>query len=55
MPGFDYDVTDETIFLKLKMNDGKLVVPGGVEYRVLVLPNHKVLSLASTGKGGGTC
>ena len=46
MPGFDYDVTDETIFLKLKMKDGKIVVPGGVEYRVLVLPDHKVLSMA---------
>jgi hypothetical protein len=46
MPGFDYDVTDETIFLQLKMEDGKIVVPGGVEYRVLVLPGHKVLSMA---------
>lgn len=44
LPGFDYDVTDETIFLQLKMKDGKLVVPGGVEYRILVLPDHKVLS-----------
>ena len=44
-PNFDYDVTDETIFLQLKMKDGKIVVPGGIEYRVLVLPNHKVLSL----------
>ncbi len=46
MPGFDYDVTDETIFLQLKMEDGNIVVPGGVEYRVLVLPDHRVLSLA---------
>ena len=46
MPGFDYDVTDETIFLQLKMNDGKIEVPGGLEYRVLVLPDHKVLSMA---------
>jgi hypothetical protein len=46
MPGFDYDVTDETIFLQLKVEDGKVVVPGGIEYRVLVLPDHKVLSLA---------
>ena len=45
MPGFDYDVTDETIFLQLKMNEGKIVVPGGVEYKVLVLPDHKVLSM----------
>ena len=46
MPGFDYDVTDETVFLKLKVEDGKIVVPGGVYYRVLVLPDHRVLSLA---------
>lgn len=46
MPGFDYDVTDETIFLQLKVEDEKITVPGGVKYRVLVLPDHKVLSLA---------
>ncbi len=45
MPGFDYDVTDETILLRLRMQDDKLVVPGGVEYRLLVLPDHRVLSL----------
>ncbi len=46
MPGFDYDVTDENIFLQLKAENGKIKVPGGVEYRVLVLPDHKLLSLA---------
>ena len=46
MPGFDYDVTDETIFLQLKVEGEKIVVPGGVKYHVLVLPDHKVLSLA---------
>jgi hypothetical protein len=46
MPGFDYDVTDETILLQLKLQEGKIVVPGGVKYRVLVLPDHKVLSMA---------
>lgn len=46
MPGFDYDVTDETIFLQLKGEDGKITVPGGVKYSILVLPDHKVVSLA---------
>jgi hypothetical protein len=46
MPGFDYDVCDETIFLQLEVEDGRIVVPGGVEYRVLVLPDHRVLSMA---------
>lgn len=45
LPGFDYDVTDETILIQLKVKDGKIIVPGGIEYRVLVLPDHKVLSL----------
>jgi hypothetical protein len=46
LPGFDYDVCDETVFLRLEVDNGKIVVPGGVEYRILVLPDHKVLSLA---------
>ena len=46
MPGFDYDVADETVLLQLTMKEGKILVPGGVKYRVLVLPDHKVLSLA---------
>jgi hypothetical protein len=50
MPGFDYDVTDETILLQLKVKEGKILVPGGVEYRVLVLPDHKVLSMAVLNK-----
>ena len=29
LPGFDYDVTDETILLRLKVKNGKIIVPGG--------------------------
>lgn len=50
MPGFDYDVTDENIFLKLKVDDGRIVVPGGVEYQALALPDHKILSMAVLSK-----
>jgi hypothetical protein len=46
LPGYDYDVTNEEILLKLKVIAGKVVVPGELSYRVLVLPEHKVLSLA---------
>ena len=46
MPGFDYDVTDETIFLQLDVDDGEIVVPSGLRYRILVLPDHRILSLA---------
>ena len=50
LPGFDYDVTNEDVLLQLKVVDGKIVVPGGVHYRLLVLPDHKVLSLAALKK-----
>ena len=46
LPGYDYDVTNEEVLLQLKVADGKVVVPSGLQYRVLVLPDHKVLSLA---------
>jgi hypothetical protein len=46
MPGYDYDVCDETILLQLEVDDGRIVVPGGLEYRVLVLPDHEVLSFS---------
>jgi hypothetical protein len=50
MPGFDYDVTNENILLQLMVEDGKIVVPDGIEYRLLVLPDHRVLSLATLEK-----
>ena len=50
MPGYDYDVTDETILLQLDARDGNILVPGGIEYRVLVLPDHRVLSMAALQK-----
>lgn len=46
LPGYDFDVTNEDILLRLKVQDGRIVVPGGIRYRMLVLPDHKVLSLA---------
>lgn len=46
LPGYDYDVTNEEVLLQLKVCDSKIIVPGGVQYRLLVLPDHKVLSLA---------
>ena len=46
LPGYDYDVTNEDVLLQLKVLDGKIVVPGGIQYRLLALPKHHVLSLA---------
>ncbi len=50
LPGYDYDVTNEDILLQLKVEAGRILVPGGVRYRLLVLPDHKVLSLAALEK-----
>ena len=45
MFGFDYDVTDETILLQLQGEKNEIVAPNGLKYKVLVLPDHRVLSL----------
>jgi hypothetical protein len=50
LPGYDYDVTNEEILLRLKVRNGKIVVPGGLAYEVLVLPDHGVLSLEALRK-----
>ena len=50
-PGYDFDATDETALLALKVDSKKrIVAPSGAAYRVLVLPGHKVLSLAALKK-----
>jgi len=47
LPDFDYDAFSEELLLaKLELKDGKLALPSGMRYRVLVLPDHRVLSLA---------
>jgi hypothetical protein len=46
LPGFDYDVLDEYLLVNaLKIEDGTLSLPSGMKYRVLALPDHRVLSL----------
>jgi hypothetical protein len=51
MPGYDYDVTDEEILLNAAgVQDGRIVLKSGQTYRLLVLPSHKVLSLAAMEK-----
>ena len=44
--GYDYDVLSEELLLSsMSVKNGRLSLPSGMEYRVLVLPDHKVLSL----------
>lgn len=45
LPDFDYDVINEDRLLTLTMKNGRITLPHGLSYRVLVLPDHKVLSL----------
>jgi len=45
LPGFDYDVINEELLGRLAVQKGRLTLPSGMRYRVLALPDHRVLSL----------
>ncbi len=46
LPGYDYDVCNEEVLLtRLRARDGRLMLPEGMSYRVLVLPDLGVMSL----------
>jgi len=46
LPGYDYDViTEEALLTRASVRGGKIVLPDGMSYRVLVLANHDVISL----------
>ncbi len=48
LPGFDYDVLSEELLVSARtVEDGRLVLPSGMRYRVLSLPDHRVLSFAA--------
>jgi len=45
-PGYDYDViTAESLIERATVKDGKIFLPDGINYRVLVLPDRDVISL----------
>ena len=45
--GYDYDVCNTEILLtRLSVRDGRIVLPDGMSYRVLVLPERPVIPLA---------
>ncbi len=45
-PGYDYDViTAEALIEHASVHDGKIFLPDGMNYRVLVLPGRDVISL----------
>ena len=46
LPGYDYDVIDQDALLhRLSVRDGRLVLPDGVSYRLLVLPDRPQMAL----------
>jgi len=50
LPGFDYDVINEERLMALQVQQGWITLPHGMRYRVLVLPDHAVMSLAALKK-----
>jgi hypothetical protein len=51
LPGYDYDSVSEEILLEqTKVFDDRIRLDSGMQYRLLVLPDHKVLSLAALKK-----
>ncbi len=46
LPGYDYDViTEEALLTRASVRDGRIVLPDGMSYGVLVLRNHTAISL----------
>ena len=46
LPGYDYDVaTEEVLLERMSVRQGRIVLPDGISYRVLVLPERPSISL----------
>lgn len=46
LPGYDFDWADEQVLrTRMAVRDGKIVLPDGMSYRVLALPEHENISL----------
>ena len=51
LPEFDYDALSEELLIgSLAVEGGRLALPSGMRYRVLALPDHRVLSLGALKK-----
>ena len=44
--GFDYDYVNAEILMRFEVENGDLVLPSGMRYKVLVLPEKQVMTLA---------
>ncbi len=46
LPGYDYDViTEEALLTRASVKNGRIVLPDGMSYHLLVLPDRDVISL----------
>lgn len=45
-PGYDYDDVNTQVLLTADVKDGRIILPSGMEYEVLVLPNSNQMDLA---------
>src|SRR6185436_8297489 len=45
LPGYDYDVATQENILNLHFEGGRLTLPSGMSYRILVLPTRDSISL----------
>lgn len=46
LPGYDYDViTEEAILTRMSAKNGQLVLADGMNYRIMVLPDRRIISL----------
>jgi hypothetical protein len=50
LPQYDYDVINEEVLLRAGVRDCRVTLPSGMSYRLLVLPNLKVMSLEAARK-----
>jgi hypothetical protein len=51
MPGYDYDhISEEVLLTRMSVKNGRIVLPDGMSYSLLVLPDFKILSLPALKK-----
>jgi hypothetical protein len=51
LPGYDYDViTEEALLSRTSVKDGRIVLPDGMSYRILTLPDRDSISPAALRK-----
>lgn len=48
--GYDFDACDRETLMRMEVCDGRIVLPGGMSYRVLVLPRTDRMTLPVLGK-----